>query len=190
MFFKKKYPNMTDHELWKAFRNGSGQAFSELFGRYSKKVSMICYSFSKDTETTKDLVQEIALKMLEMQSSPQKEEIRGFGNWFGTIARNHCLSFYAKQKRQKEILENKVRPLKAKAYELKPEIDSEKAKKSIGKLKPDHQKILRLTHDGYSNPEIAQNMNKSTPWVQKNKHLAREAFKQVLKMEGLFPETN
>ena len=69
--------NYTDIELLeltgrKGSRNASGDAFKELFRRYSKKIYFYCRKFLDNNVLAEDAVQEVFLKLLNYVQSGNK----------------------------------------------------------------------------------------------------------------------
>jgi len=87
----------TDERLVEAFcETGDQQYFSELFGRYTMQVFLICKQYLGEREDSRDMVMRIFSKLLEILPGTQ---IYQFRNWLPVVVQNECLNHLRKQGR-------------------------------------------------------------------------------------------
>ncbi len=87
----------TDERLVEAFCDtGDQQYFTELFGRYTMQVFLICKQYLSDREDSREMVMRIFSKLLEILPGT---EIRNFRNWLPVVVQRECLNHLRKQGR-------------------------------------------------------------------------------------------
>jgi RNA polymerase sigma-70 factor, ECF subfamily len=91
------YEHSSDTELLKAIAKKDTAAFKVFMSRYQERVYRTVYRFIGDAEATRDLVQDIFLKVYRAAASytPNAELF----TWLYRITANHCITFLQKQKR-------------------------------------------------------------------------------------------
>lgn len=93
LFRRKNYKNTGDTELMCLIRNGSQEAFSVLYDRYTDKLVTFFYRmFNQDMEKAQDFMQDLFLKIIENPAS--FDENKKFDTWVFHIAYNMCKNEY------------------------------------------------------------------------------------------------
>ncbi len=96
----------TDERLVEAFcESGDQQYFTELFGRYTMQVFLICKQYLGEREDSRDMVMRIFSKLLETLPGA---EIRNFRNWLPVVVQRECLNHLRKQGRYVPLPELEV----------------------------------------------------------------------------------
>jgi RNA polymerase sigma-70 factor (ECF subfamily) len=93
--FFKNYSSFSDEELMLFVSEGKEKAFTELYGRYSKKMLYFFYQrLYQDEQKAQDLLHDLFLKILEKPHlfDPGKS----FKTWLYTLASNMCKNEYRK----------------------------------------------------------------------------------------------
>ncbi len=91
------------HALVQRVRDGDRESFVALIRLYQRKVYLLAYSFFRNHEDAKDIVQETFLRFY--QKADLFEEGKNFQNWLLQIAKNLCIDHYRKQhKKDRENL--------------------------------------------------------------------------------------
>jgi len=85
-----------DDELIKAFRDGNDIAFITLYNRYKHAIYNFCLKMLANSDTAKDAVQCVFLKVYEKRD--QLQQPGRFRSWLFAIARNECISNFRKNK--------------------------------------------------------------------------------------------
>ncbi len=87
----------SDERLVEAFgETGEQQYFTELFGRYTMQVFLLCKQYLGEREDSRDMVMRIFSKLLEILPGT---EIRNFRNWLPVVVQRECLNHLRKQGR-------------------------------------------------------------------------------------------
>lgn len=97
---------MPNHkQLIRELSQHSQEAFSEIYDKYHKLVYYIIFSYTKDVEATKDLVQETFMKM--WNNIHMYKFDTNFCAWLSTIAKNTTKD-YLRTKKHIEIIDDEV----------------------------------------------------------------------------------
>lgn len=87
----------SDEQLVEAFgQTGEQQFFTELFGRYTMQVFLICKQYLGEREDSREMVMRIFSKLLEILPGA---EIRNFRGWLPVVVQRECLNHLRKQGR-------------------------------------------------------------------------------------------
>jgi len=81
----------TDEELMALFRDGSREAFEELFSRHHGAVIRFAYRMTGDRPAAQEATQEIFLRIA--RAAPTYQPTAKFTTWMYTIARRTTLNF-------------------------------------------------------------------------------------------------
>ena len=96
----------TDERLVEAFcETGDQQYFTELFGRYTMQVFLICKQYLSDREDSREMVMRIFSKLLEILPGT---EIRNFRNWLPVVVQRECLNHLRNQGRYVSLPEQEA----------------------------------------------------------------------------------
>ncbi|OGF50650.1 MAG: hypothetical protein A2231_07900 [Candidatus Firestonebacteria bacterium RIFOXYA2_FULL_40_8] len=94
---KKEIIQKSDEELMKDLKNGIISSFKILMERYNKAITVFAYSYLRDNEATKDVIQETFLEVYKMRK--KYKPTAKFSTWLYTITRSRCLNVLRHQKR-------------------------------------------------------------------------------------------
>ena len=93
---KRKIQELSNEELFENFRqSGSFDAYGELYVRYVPLVYGLCLKYLAEKNAAQDAVMDIFESVLE---KIPRYEIRNFGTWLYSTAKNHCLHVLRKEK--------------------------------------------------------------------------------------------
>ncbi len=148
-------------------QKGNERAFDMAFKQYYKPLCQFSYSFFKDQDTAENLVQEVFVKLWV-----KRENLTNIGNLLSYLmgmVRNQSIDFLRKEKTNSKIY-NKLRPEKSENTTeeqiLKNEFE-ERLLKSIMNLPERCRIAIEMSRfDGFSNKEIAQEMEISVKGVE------------------------
>jgi len=87
----------SDSELMMAVADNDKDAFKEIMQRYQARVYRLVYRFTSDEEITKELTQDIFLKLYKAAGSYSPDA--QFFTWLYRIVTNYCINFTRKKKR-------------------------------------------------------------------------------------------
>ncbi len=164
--------------LLKKVAGGDEAAFAELFNAYHNKLGAYIYGFTASKEATKDIVQEVFLKI--WLNRKKLATISRFGTYVYVLSRNHTLNYLrdlagkrVKEKEAKKILEGL--PSIVEMEERAPDPDYyQLMDQAVEKLPPQQQKVYILSYrKRLKYKEIAQQMGISHETVKKYLKLAR-----------------
>ena len=184
-------PLPTDEkELVERFQNGEQEAFNELVNRYHGKIYNLVYKYVPNSETAKDLSQEIFIKAY--RALPNFKRQSAFYSWLYRIAVNLCIDFIRQQKRGQtlsfedlstggndEVVFNDVSPLPPDQLETK-EL-GQIIGQAVQQLPPKQQHVFNLRyHDGLQLKEIAAQLDRSEGTIKAHLHHAHKRLRTLL----------
>ena len=187
----KPTPLSTDEkELVERFQNGEQEAFNELVNRYQAKIYNLVYKYVPNSETAKDLSQEIFIKAY--RALPHFKRQSAFYSWLYRIAVNLCIDFIRQQKRGRtlsfedlptagndEPAFNDVGPLPPDQLETK-EL-GQIIGQAVQQLPPKQQHVFNLRyHDGLQLKEIAAQLDRSEGTIKAHLHHAHKRLRTLL----------
>jgi len=93
--------NDNETKLVERAQDGDRQAFQKLVEKYQRKVYGVCIGMLKDEADSKDVSQEVFIKVYRYIDNFNFES--SFYTWLYRITVNKCIDFIRKQKRKKEV---------------------------------------------------------------------------------------
>ena len=94
---------MDDQDLYIKFLDGNQKAFEDIMDRYSEKLIYFIFGFVKDSETAKDLSQDVFVHIL---MNKEKYNFKySLKTYLYIIARSKAIDYLRKQKRKVEFKE-------------------------------------------------------------------------------------
>jgi RNA polymerase sigma-70 factor (ECF subfamily) len=183
-------PPTDEKELVERFQNGEKDVFNELVIKYQGKIYNLVYKYVSNSETARDLSQEIFIKAF--RALPRFKRQSAFYSWLYRIAINLCIDFIRQQKRGQtlsfedlttggndEIVFNDVSPLppdQVEAKELGHIIG-----KAVEQLPPKQQRVFNLRyHHGLQLKEIAAQLDRSEGTIKAHLHHAHKRLQTLL----------
>lgn len=94
---------VSDTELIKAFQEGDSHAVEVLINRYKDKVYSSLLFYVKDNYLAEDLFQDVFIKIIDTLQNKRYTEEGKFLPWALRIARNLCLDYFRKVKRNPSV---------------------------------------------------------------------------------------
>lgn len=186
---------ISDAELLKAIARKDTAAFKVFMSRYQDRVYRTVYRFIGDSESSRDLVQDIFIKVYRASASYAPDA--GLFTWLYRITANHCINFLQKQKRDPlyKAEEQPVQTLSSahnSGQSASPEnnlVRQERTvmvRRAIDSL-PQRQKmaITLLRFEGLSYHEISEILGCSVSAVESLIFRGMEALKKLLSEEQL-----
>ena len=187
----KPTPLPTDEkELIERFQNGEQEVFNELVMKYQGRIHNLVYKYVPNSETAKDLSQEIFIKAY--RALPHFKRQSAFYSWLYRIAVNLCIDFIRQQKRGQplsfddlpvgsndEVALNDVNPLPPDQIETK-EL-GQIIGQAVQQLPPKQQHVFNLRyHDGLQLKEIAAQLDRSEGTIKAHLHHAHKRLRTLL----------
>ncbi len=149
---KNAHRDWSDEELVKAITTiGDGYVFGILYDRYAVKVYNKCYSFVKDRDEAKDLMQDVFLRAyLKIDTfNPAKAS---FSTWLYVVTYNLCTNYVVRGKipRQKEETGNnkKIESIETEDISIEDinDLDPDKLATAMNKIAPEDKALLLLKY--------------------------------------------
>ena len=183
-------PPTDEKELVERFQNGEKDVFNELVIKYQGKIYNLVYKYVSNSETARDLSQEIFIKAF--RALPRFKRQSAFYSWLYRIAINLCIDFIRQQKRGQtlsfedlttggndEMVFNDASPLppdQIEAKELGHIIG-----KAVEQLPPKQQRVFNLRyHHGLQLKEIAAQLDRSEGTIKAHLHHAHKRLQTLL----------
>ncbi len=173
-----------DRELIKRYLHGNVDAMEMLAMRYQKQVYSLIYRMTSDAEETKDLTQDVFLKVIHGIKNFRNEA--SFKTWLYRIAVNTGIN-YTMQKRNGEIElnESACESISDTVSEI---IDKEKKdylKNALTRLTPrERLAIILRVYENLSCRETADVMQCSESAMKTHYHNGVQRLKEILRSEG------
>lgn len=90
----------SDAELVRLCQKRDAHAWQTLIERHQERVLNLAYQFTGESESARDLAQDIFVRLYESLHS--YDGGRPFQTWFISLARNLCIDHYRKRKRERK----------------------------------------------------------------------------------------
>lgn len=178
-----------EHDLITRFQNGDTAAFNTLVLKYQTRIAKLIYRHINDTETTKDLCQDVFLKAYK--ALPKFKRESAFYSWLYRIAMNCCIDYLRQQKRNKTITfdELSVSPEELLLISKQPSpshlVEMEELgdiiNKAVQQLPTKQQHVFKMRYDQKLKiKEIAILINRSEGTVKTHLHHAHRRLRELL----------
>lgn len=179
-----------DAHLVKRCRRGEEDALRELFDLHKERVFGILYGIVRDREESKDLVQEVFIKVF--RSLDRFRGKSGLGTWIHRIAVNAALDHMRRPRpvqipmedvQDRDLARNVERPLESAAPDsgLRRAELGKRISQAMRTLSAEHRAAILLREvEGLSYGEIAETMNCSKGTVMSRLHYARSKLRGAL----------
>lgn len=159
----------TDDELLIFLQKGDERAFTAIYERYHKLLYVVAYKYIKDTDTAKDAVQQIFLKLWESHTLFSIHI--NLRNYLYTMLKNYLLNEirnnYTALEKNYELAQETIEYENEILLKLEEQEMTEQLYRAINDL-PEQKKVVCLykLKDSLSNQEIAEKMQISIPTVK------------------------
>src|ERR1700752_1985242 len=175
--------HLNDQELRRIVQAGAFSPASEIYDRYSSRISNFAYRFLKTSEAAEDATQEVFVKMLKHAN--QFHGDAKLSTWLFSITANWCRDYLRKADNKTKETDDVLVALPAPA-ELSPERTLEqrenerRIQKALSALTPEQREAILLSrYQGLSYAEIAQISGCSEGAVKTRVFRAMETLKKV-----------
>ena len=157
-----------DRELFRQIKQGSEEAFREVYGKYHRILYAVALKMLKDRSAAENAVQYIFVKLwVGRQDMTVMLSLR---NYLYTMTRNYILNYLRSRNtelvhsyRLAQLVPEASDPLDA---QIEREDLSQVLDTVIARLPPQKRQVMHLRKAGYSNPEIAEMLNLSVNTVR------------------------
>jgi RNA polymerase sigma factor (sigma-70 family) len=162
------------------------RAQEKLYKICFQMLMPVCYKYVRQEEFARELLNEAFVKIIFALKNYNPD--LSFKKWAQTIAINHLINEYHKQKRLRKIVDENTEIESSKvmysqsennAYETDAEF--EKVNSLLAKLPPSSRKVFSLfALEGFSHEEISNMLNISTGTSKWHLSNAREMLKKLV----------
>lgn len=165
-----------------ALKNGSFSAFENIFRKYSERIFFYANRFLKNEEESKDIVQEVFLKIWKYRESINENLI--FEAFIFTIAKNTIFNIHKKKQHEIAYANFVKYYLQFEFGELEASLIYKDLERHtfaiINQLPPQQKKVFNLSRfKGLSHKEIAEQLNLSERTVEVHIRLALQFIKKT-----------
>lgn len=178
---------LSDNQLVEQFKAGSEEAFEELYRRYRKIVGGIAYRILRDHWQTEDAIQDTFIQVYNKIDQFKFES--KFSSWLYRVASNQALTIKrlanTKGRQSTQLAEDvgfSMEAVVGEEFHDSTEYRHEIRKAlvdAISHLEPTVRLIFLLAVvDGYSNPEIMNELNITLGKTKSSLHYARVATRK------------
>lgn len=165
-------PGITDSDLLLQLKEGSEQAFKELYARHNRQVFAFAYHLTHSAVDAEDILQDTFLRL--WSSREQLPDVQRVDNYIFMIARNRTMDHLRRVSLQQKLIDQVWANISEVSDELEQQLDAAESKRLINSalegLSPQKQTIFRLSRQrGMSHEEISRQL-----------HLSRSRVKNLL----------
>ncbi|HML94530.1 MAG TPA: sigma-70 family RNA polymerase sigma factor [Thermodesulfobacteriota bacterium] len=182
--------DLPDSKLLERITGGDREAFKTLYGRYVRQVFSFTFKLTGDSKMAEEITNDVFFDVWKGAGGFQGRS--AVSTWVFGIAHNKSMNALRKKTPDPVDPEEFVRVANpgAGAEEIVEKKDrSERMKKALGELSPDHRTVLELTFfEGMSYQEIAEVMDCPVNTVKTRMFYAREKLKETLAKYGISQE--
>lgn len=182
--------DLTDeHDLITRFQNGDTASFNTLVLKYQTRIAKLIYRHINDTETTKDLCQDVFLKAYK--ALPKFKRESAFYSWLYRIAMNCCIDYLRQQNRNKTITFDEltaspeelllISKYPSPSHLVEMEELGDIINKAVQQLPTKQQHVFKLRYEQKLKiKEIAALINRSEGTVKTHLHHAHRQLRELL----------
>ena len=190
---KRIWEDLNDSQVVQAFLDGDSRAFSELVGRYDKRLLNFIYRTVGDRERAQDLVQETFVRVY--RHLHRFDQTKKFSTWIYTIASNLAKNELRNRSRNPLVLFQTIkknweadhRPLEWEDTKLRPDDLFRKrhlkelVERAVAEL-PEHHRIVFVLREleGKTYEEIAEITGCNLGTVKSRLNRARNNFARII----------
>ena len=171
---------LTDEVLIKQLRTGNQFVFREIFNRYYFPLRSFASRYIENDEVTEDFVQDAFVKVWEKRLDFFL--LAGLRNYLYASVKNACFD-YLRHKQMQLRHESDLTALFSESHEEKFKLEEEVHAliyEAIKGLSGQSRRVVLMTMEGYSNPEIAEKLQISPNTVKTLKLRAYRVLRERL----------
>lgn len=169
--------------LIEQLKNGSRNAFNQIYKMYSRRLYSYCLTFTKSNEDSKDIVQTVFIKLWINRSSLDTKN--SISSLLFTIAKNDLINAYKKGVNSNVYEEYILYKNSISTDEVNEKLEYKDFLNNINecldKLPEKQKRIIILSRfEGLSNKEISIKLNLSEQTVKNNVSMGLKRLKNML----------
>ncbi|MBT28387.1 MAG: RNA polymerase sigma-70 factor [Thalassobius sp.] len=170
--------NLNDSKLFCDLKNGSSDAFEQLYVAYKTPALKFCFSLLKDMDEAECMVQDVFMQLWIKRAKLNTQA--NFQSYLFSCLRNRAYDHFKKIRRSELAIDNLSRKIETlqQVEEVDETIKIESLQKAVEELPTSRKAIVKLRYEGgKSYKEIADHLNISSNTVKnqliKAKHYLR-----------------
>lgn len=173
---------MDDKKLLKECKKGSKPAFNMIITKYYPYVTGFLLKLCEDEEITKDITQEVFLKMIENIENYDLNKEASFGTYIISIAKNKFIDYTRKNKNINDIENYEISTEEDIVKELENKEDINKLYSEIDKLPLEQKETIKLKYfENLTLKEIASKQNVKERTIKSRIYEAKQKLKRALR---------
>lgn len=166
------------------YLDGNDEALGAIYTASCNRLLMFAYYHCRDRELSRDIVQDVFEKMASIPITQRKEyfqpEERNLEGWLHLAIKNKCIDHYRVFSNREKILSNVRFLFNGSVDNTSLErFTQEGFRQLLSQLQPREQEIIRLHLDGYSNEEIAAQLNITYNTVKNNIYESKQKLRRL-----------
>lgn len=172
-----------EQELLSLLREGSTEAFTQLYNQFSEPLYYNILSLVKDELIAEELLQDIFVRIWRKRESLQIE--KNLAGYLFMVSRNRVYDFFKSLDREQELY-RKIRTIATEEYSHIEEAifskeNEDLLQKAIDTLPPKRKQAFQLCKiEGYSYKEASELMGISISTLKDHMAKSREAIREFL----------
>jgi RNA polymerase sigma-70 factor (family 1) len=174
-----------DQNLIAKLKKGDNDAFKDLFNSFYPALCNFANTFVHDVQISEDFVQEVFISLWDYKKN--FNDLLSLKSFLYKSVRNKSLNYLKHQKIIDKHFDTTVKDTENDAFYFDHIIEEETHRliyNAINELPQNCKKILLLSINGLSNPEIAEDLNISVNTVKTQKAIAYKHLR--IKLKELF----
>ena len=176
-----------EQELLSQLREGSTEAFTQLYHQYSEPLYFNILSLVKDELVAEELLQDIFVRIWRKKENILIE--KNLAGYLFRVSRNRVYDFFKNLNREQELY-NRISAIATEEYTHIEEAifsreNADLLQKAIETLSPKRRQAFKLCKlDGYSYKEASELMGISISTLKDHMAKAREAIRDYISNNG------
>lgn len=168
-------------------QKGESNAFGELYDRYASMILRFLYIRTRETESAKDLTQEVFMRVMKGIRTFEYRGEKSFLGWLYTIAHNVMIAQARRKQSQLTSLDDSIDLIDPRSHErVIGAFERVLLQHAISQLTSDQQQVLTMKFFAdLTNQEIATVLGRSEGAVKALQHRALHSLQQILERESL-----
>lgn len=176
---------------YRRFLDGDDEAFVEIIRDYKDGLILYLNGYVKDIFIAEDLMEETFVKLVTKK--PKYTPKHTFKTWLYTIGRHVAVDYLRHRKKMAELsleeMENRLAAEESVERAYLREEQKIAVHRAMQTLKDEYRQVLYLVFfEGFTNPEAAHAMNKSSRQIENLLYRAKQSLKSQLEKENFVYE--
>lgn len=174
-----------DTNLVKGLKRNSLKHFNKIYEKYHKQLYVFAIHYLKNKDLSKDVVQDIFLKLWEKRKDLDDE--LALKSYLFTMTKNHVLNMIRKKKNKKKIAASLKKTITNKSRtttedEVQLNEYKQLVQKALNEISPAKREVFKMRrYAGMTNAEVAKERNVSIYTVKTQFYHVNKFIREYLK---------